>query len=296
MLVKILITTKEPLSVGLESIGIKTLLYKIPIVLKNGETKEIPIIPGNSFRGVLRDTMAKLFIMDVCGENSDKIEIDPGTALSMFSGGVLSRKGATKVNSVHKLIHEFARFLLPLSILGFAVSNTIIPGKIKVGCGYPVVKETKELIEDIYWKDTKIELEDIYTTVLLTRKNDMSKISKIDKIQYDEKEADNYLKSESEETGALQQRMIREAIIPNVDFVTYIREIIPLKLEEKGLLWKTLEEIDGLGGSVVRGLGSVKLSFLNSKDSENEKKAYEDFVCAERENIKEQLKKSPTDF
>ena len=94
----------------------------------------------------------------------------------------------------------------------------------------------------------------------------------------------------------MQQRMIREAIIPNVDFVTYIREIIPLKLEEKGLLWKTLEEIDSLGGSVVRGLGSVKLTFLNSKDSENEKKAYEDFVCAERENIKEQLKKSPTDF
>jgi len=296
MFVKILITTKEPLSIGLESIGIKTLLYKIPIVFKNGETKEVPIIPGNSLRGVLRDTMAKRFIMDVCGESPEKIEIDPGTALSMFSGGILSKRGTTTVNSVHTLIHEFAHVLLPLSILGFAVSNAIVPGKIKVGCGYPVVKETKELIEDMYWKDTKIGLEDIYTTVLLTRKNDMSKISKIDKIHYDEREAENYLRSESEETGTLQQRMIREAIIPNVDFITYIREVLPLRPEEKGLLWKTLEEIDSLGGSIARGLGGVKLSLLNGKDSKIEKKPYETFVSDHKENIKEQLKKSPTDF
>lgn len=53
MFLKILVTAEEPLSVGLESIGTKTLLYKLPVVLKNGEIMEIPIIPGNSFRGGL---------------------------------------------------------------------------------------------------------------------------------------------------------------------------------------------------------------------------------------------------
>lgn len=298
MFVKILITAKEPLSVGMESIGIKTLLYKIPVILKDGEILQLPIIPGNSFRGVLRDTMAKRFILDVCENHPDsgRVEIDAGTALSMFSGGVLSRRGASEVESVHTLIEGYAQYLLPLSILGFAVSNTIVPGKIKIGCGYPIVKETKDLVEDIYWVDTSVKLEDICTDILLTRKNDIDKITQIREIHYDEVKAKEYLGSESEEAGALQQRMIREAIIPGTIFVTYVRDVLPLRPEEKGLLWKALGEIRSLGGSTARGLGEVKLSIYNEGDTEKAEKEYKTFIQNNIKKIDEVLKKSPTDF
>jgi CRISPR/Cas system CSM-associated protein Csm3 (group 7 of RAMP superfamily) len=298
MHIKILLTVKEPLSVGLESIGIKTLLYKIPIVQRNGELFEIPIIPGNSFRGVLRDTMAKRYILDICGQCSgqEKIEIDPGTALSMFSGGMLTRAGSSTVESVPSLIEEYAQYILPLSILGFAVSNTIVPGKIKVGCGYPIVDETKDLIEDIYWEDTKIKLEDLYTEVLLTRKDDIEKISQISEIDYDEEKANQYLQRESEEAGALQQRMVREAVIPGTKYVTYIRDVLPLKPAEEGFLLKTLQEIKSLGGSTARGLGEIELSVLNVNDIDNKIQAYEKFIQDNLDTIKDQLKTSPTDL
>lgn len=305
MFIRILLTAKEPLSVGLESIGIKTLLYKLPVVLRNGVIMEIPVIPGNSFRGVLRDTMSKRFILDVCRVGSEeKIEVDPGTALSMFSGGILSKPKRSdkkpgeksKEDSIYTLIEGHAQYLLPLSILGFAVSNTIVPGKIKVGCGYPVVRETKELIEDLYWEDTGIELANICTTVLLTRKNDLEKISQIHEIEYNKDEAKDYLKREEKEAGALQQRMEREAVIAGTRFVTFIRDILPLKPEEEGLLLKTIGEIKSVGGSTARGLGEVKLSILNKQTREDAEKKYETFIQKNIEKIREQLRKSPMEL
>jgi hypothetical protein len=301
LFLRILLTAKEPLSVGLESIGIKTLLYKLPVVLRNGVIMEIPVIPGNSFRGVLRDTMSKRFILDVCRASSEeKIAVDPGTALSMFSGGILSKPKKSdkksKEDSIYTLIEGHARYLLPLSILGFAVSNTIVPGKIKVGCGYPVVRETKELIEDLYWEDTGIELANIYTTVLLTRKNDLEKISQIREIEYDKDEAQDYLRREEKEAGALQQRMEREAVIAGTRFVTFIRDILPLKPEEEGLLLKTIGEVKSVGGSTARGLGEVKLSIFNEQTREDAESKYEAFIQENIREIREQLKKSPMEL
>ena len=296
MFLKIIMTAKEPLSVGLESIGIKTLLYKIPVVLKNGKSFEIPIIPGNSFRGILRDTMSLCFIKDISNRVSSKIEIDAGTALTMFSGGLLSRRGESKVDSVIGLIEEYTYHLLPLSILGFAVSNTIIPGKIKVGCGYPVIKEIKELIDDLYPQEITLSLENIYTSILLTRKDDTEKISQIDlmNINWDSIGAPS---TEGEvETGALQQRMEREAVIPGVEFVTFIRDILPLRPEEQGLIWRTLEEIRSVGGSIARGFGEIEISFLNQETKEESKRKYEEFMENNKDKIITLLNSTPTDY
>lgn len=294
MFLTILITTKEPLSIGLESIGIKTLLYKLPVILKDGERLETPIIPGNSLRGVLRDTMAKHFILDICEKDpaSQKINVDVGAALSMFSGGILAKRSTSSEESVHVLIEEYAHYLLPLSILGFAVSNTIVPGKLKVGCGYPIVKETKRLVEDLYWNETDTALEDITTTVLMTRKNDLGLISRMDEISYEEENIKKYLEVEKE-TAKLQQRLEREAVVAGTQFVTFVRDVIPLRPEEQGLLLKSLKQIRSLGGSTARGLGEVKLSILNEDAYPAMEKEYENFLKENISQIKEQLVKSP---
>jgi hypothetical protein len=154
LIIRILLTAKEPLSVGMESMGIRTLLFRLPVLLKNGEIIEVPVIPGNTFRGMIRDTMSKKFILDICEQSSDvnspQMEVDAGTALTMFSGGALTKGEQFKKTTIQELIGKYAWYLLPLSILGFAISNTIVPGKIKVGCGYPITRETKEIIKDIY--------------------------------------------------------------------------------------------------------------------------------------------------
>lgn len=296
MLIKILLKAKEPLSVGMESMGIRTLLYKLPVILKNGEIIEIPIIPGNTFRGMIRDTMSKKFILDVCEQSADtgssQIDVDAGTALTMFSGGILKKGGQSSKATIQELIGEYARYLLPLSILGFAFSNTIVPGKVKVGCGYPLTRETEEIVKDIYWEDTNLTIEDILTTVLLTRKNDIGKISQIHQIKLNEETIDNYL-GEDTETGALQQRMEREAVIPGTQFVTFIRDVLPLRPEEKGLLWATLEEIKSIGGGIARGFGEVELSLIDGEGTEETKTAYTKFIKENRDNILVQLNKSP---
>jgi CRISPR/Cas system CSM-associated protein Csm3 (group 7 of RAMP superfamily) len=296
LLIKILLKAKEPLSVGMESMGIRTLLYKLPVILKNGEIIEIPIIPGNTFRGMIRDTMSKKFILDICEQSantgSSQINVDAGTALTMFSGGILKKRGQSSKTTIQELIGEYARYLLPLSILGFAFSNTIVPGKVKVGCGYPLTRETEEIVKDIYWEDTNLTIEDILTTVLLTRKNDIGKISQIHQIKLNEETIDNYL-GEDTETGALQQRMEREAVIPGTQFVTFIRDVLPLRPEEKGLLWATLEEIKSIGGGIARGFGEVELSLIDGEGTEETKTAYTKFIKENRDNILVQLNKSP---
>jgi hypothetical protein len=294
LIMRILLTAKEPLSVGMESMGIRTLLYRLPVALKNGEIIEVPVIPGNTFRGMIRDTMSKKFILDICEQfssaGSSQVEVDAGTALTIFSGGALTKGEQFEKTTIHKLIREYAWYILPLSILGFAISNTIVPGKIKVGCGYPLTRETKEIVKDIYWEDTDLTIDDISTRVLLTRKNDIGKISQIHQIKLDEKIVEKYLGEEAE-TGALQQRMEREAVITGTRFVTFIRDVLPLRPEERGLLWTTLEEIRSIGGSIARGFGEVELSLIDGESTEEAKTAYKSFIEENQAKIVEQLKK-----
>ena len=240
--------------------------------------------------------MSQKFILDVCEQfsetGSQEVEVDAGTALTMFSGGALTRRGQSEKSIIQELIREYARYLLPLSILGFAVSNTMVPGKIKVGCGYPITEETKEIVKDIYWEDTTLKIEDITKRVLLTRKNDIRKIFQIHQIKLDEKTVEEYL-GEDSETGALQQRMERESVIPGTQFVTFIRDVLPLRPEEKGLLWATLEEMKSVGGGIARGFGEVKLSLIDGESTDEAKMAYTKFIKENQDNIIGQLKKSP---
>ena len=52
----LVLRSREPISYGEESIGVKTLVKKISILLpEQGEVIQVPVILGNGFRGVLRD-------------------------------------------------------------------------------------------------------------------------------------------------------------------------------------------------------------------------------------------------
>ncbi len=287
-------TALEPISVGFESIGIETLIYKIPIVKENGEVLDVPIIPGNSLRGILRDEMTMQFIEDVLAQKSD-IQFHIGSLISMFSGGVLGKEKQSEITgtNIKNIMDNYVKYLLPLSIMGVALKKIMIPSKIKVGIAYPLTEETKELIEDLIdRKEDNSELpklKDIESSMLMTRKNDETKIRQLDIDIVGETE------EFTGEDTKVQQRFFRQVVIPGTIFYSYVEEIIPLTDYEKGLLIKSIERLTKVGGSSVRGLGKVKVEIIgidnNSKEGYIQK--YKEFIQDNIDNIAKALQKDP---
>ncbi|GEM_PF-1842308 len=314
---------KEPLSIGFESIGTTTLLYKLPVVRDNGDVLDIPIIPGNSIRGAFRDVMVIQFLQDIkkmleSNQNSpnakkDKIEhnngkltVNAGTLMTLFSGGILAKSGEQEINAkkISEKMENYVKPLLPLSIMGCALVKVMVPSKLKFGIGYPIVEETKELIDDLVDVVPKIKLKDILISVQMMRKDDKVKMSQLDQlgIQTNFKELDKIMgvtEKEDNQTktkeSAIQQRFIREAVAPGTTFVTYIEELIPLTEAEWGLVFKTLENFSTLGGSICRGFGKFKIEIKNLKDNDTKryKQAYDNFIKENLEKIIKALEASP---
>lgn len=287
----------EPISVGLESTGIKMLLYRMAVVTPRGEVLEIPVIPGNSLRGVLRDAMAIQFLSDI-REKQKNLSVHAGTAVNLFSGGILARGEETGVNAtaLDRLMQDYVQYLLPLSILGASIGKIMIPSKIKVGMGYPVTHETVFLTDDIANLQPNHRLEDIWVSVLMTRKDDRAKFGQLTDLGIQLSGLDDFLR---EATGkrdvAVQQRFEREAVAPGTLFVTYIREILPLTDSEKGMLFKTLEHVSSVGGRIAGGLGEFKLRIegIAGSESNSAQQAYEKFIEEKSNEIAEALKKNP---
>ncbi|MEM4402516.1 MAG: hypothetical protein QW376_08585 [Candidatus Caldarchaeum sp.] len=288
----------EPISIGLESTGIKMLLYRIPIITPSGEVLEVPVIPGNSLRGVLRDAMAIQFLLDVQRQQTNT-SVHAGTAVSLFSGGILARGEEAGVNAsdLDRLMNEYVRYLLPISILGASVSKIMIPSKIKVGMGYPVTHETSFLVNHLSNITPTHSLEDILVSVLMTRKDDRAKFGQLADLGIQLSGLDVFLeKAGGEREVVVQQRFEREAVAPGTRFVTYIRELLPLADAEKGLLLKTLDQLSSVGGRIAGGLGEfrlIRVDGVTGADKNKAQHAYDEFIRSKGQEIAEALKKNP---
>ena len=309
MRVTLKLKAKEPLSIGFESIGTTMLLYKLPVIKDTGDVLEIPIIPGNSIRGVFRDAMVMQFLQDVKQNQNknDELEVNAGTLMTLFSGGILAKAGEQELNAriVLEKMKNYVKPLLPLSIMGCALAKFMVPSKLKFGIGYPIVEETQDLIDDLIKDEPKVKLEDILISVQMMRKDDKVKMSQLDQlgIQTNLEELDEIMGLTEEEgdyqkktkESAVQQRFVREAVAPGTTFVTYIEELIPLTEAEWGLVFKTLENLSSVGGSICRGFGKIEVEIKNMKDEDVQKykQAYEKFIGEKLSDIINALKASP---
>ncbi|WP_297518078.1 RAMP superfamily CRISPR-associated protein [Thermococcus sp.] len=285
----------EPISVGYESIGIETLLYSLPIVKEDGTALEVPVIPGNSLRGVLRDQMALQFLEDVksalteskketgAPEKQESLNAHIGTLMSLFSGGILSGEEKSQgMPNIKEIMENYIYPLLPLSIMGVALKKIIIPGRIKVGIGYPVTKETKSLLTDlgVSLNESTPALSEITSSVLITRKDDTNKVMQLKELLNVQGKIEEAKAGDS----AVQQRLYRQVVVPGTVFYSYVEDIIPMTDAEWGLVLKTLERLDKIGGRVAGGLGKVKIELSGIDD-----KKREDFIKAYTNNIQDNL-------
>jgi CRISPR type IV-associated protein Csf2 len=135
-----------------ETGGVNARLRRERIVLPDGTVEEIPIISGNSIRGILRDRgmlhMLRTLGYGVNEETGEVFGLPLAAFYFLFSGGALTKTGSRGLD-----LDEARRWreLIPLvSVFGGAMGNQIMPGKLRVGKFIPLCAETLHLIPDRY--------------------------------------------------------------------------------------------------------------------------------------------------
>lgn len=159
---------------GGEQNGIASMLRREKFVQPNGKVKEVPVVSGNSIRGILRDVGMYDMLQKVgYGVDKETGEVN-GLPLSafyfLFSGGALSSTGEAGIN-----VDKFRRMkeLIPLiGLFGGAIGNAIMPGKLKIGKLIPICKETLHLLPEKYRSDEVESIWDYCQTEMYTRKDD----------------------------------------------------------------------------------------------------------------------------
>ncbi len=334
----LVLKSREPISYGEESVGIKTLVKRIGILLpERGEIIQIPVILGNGFRGVLRDIMTNVFlekVAEIAKKNNKKVEVDARVLLLMLSGGVLTRRGDEQVTarSIDNL-RQKTEVLLPPNIMGFALSNVMIPSKIKVSVFYPVCSETFALVKDLvdkvkdktnidFDKLSSISVRNLIDEVQMMHKDDVSKLTNISlpevkltnisqadiirgrqvqETQGEEESETQQRQREERGRARLQAIFQREYVVPGTVFIGFISEIVPLNDAERELLALSIEKLGksaGVGGAIARGFGSFSIEYNdldNLIPNDNSSKLNE-FIESNLDKILETLKSNPEEW
>lgn len=146
-----------------ETHGINAKLRREKVVQPDGSVEEIPIISGNSLRGILRDRgmlhMLRTLGYGVDDETGEVRGLSLPAFYFLFSGGSL-----TKVSGRGLDIDEARRWrnTIPLvALFGGAMGNQIMPGQAKIGKAIPICQETAHLLPERFVNNGD-ELESIW--------------------------------------------------------------------------------------------------------------------------------------
>ena len=199
-------TALSPVIHGGESRGGTMTEFRRVKAVVDGRIEMLPIISGNSIRGMLRDACAE-FSMQAAG-----IEQLPNLRSFhlLFSGGSL---GKVDNGSYINLTEERRlRELLPaLSLFGGSVGNRILGGRLEVAEWVPICQETRGMIDSRLHALANLSIYDLIEVVSFTRRDD----AKSRKLQnfleegtlavYEQQKSARAEANEADEKGASQQ-------------------------------------------------------------------------------------------
>ena len=157
-----------------ETFGINAKLRREKVVQADGTIEEVPIVSGNSVRGILRDRGMVHMLRNLgYGVNEDTGGVR-GLSLAAFyfllSGGVLTSTGKRGID-----IDEARRWrdLVPLvALFGGAMGNQIMPGKLKIGKLIPICAETRHIIPERFASNNLQSIWDMVQEEAYTRRDD----------------------------------------------------------------------------------------------------------------------------
>lgn len=161
---------QAPISHGSdEDFGMEIRLRTLELTVRdNGDTyhEAVPVISGNSLRGQLRDLLAQ-DLLDRLSDDGDVLEVSDTLSSALYSGGSLERTaGAGKLN--RRLIHGIRDNIPPLSLLGTAIEDQMIEGRVDVGQLLPVAMETNSYTG----RDEEKSVFEFVDTTFYTRQDD----------------------------------------------------------------------------------------------------------------------------
>ena len=224
----------SPLSHNERTDGNYTSFRRLSIFL-GGEEIRVPVLSGNAIRGILRRVLMGDMLRSI---GVDVKDISDNAYWILFCGGRL-KKGEQRGKPVITP-SDLREAIPPLSLLGGAVLQRIMPGKLISRMGIPITKETTEL--------TGIE-------------SDVSVYSLMEEIPYSRKDD---LEEQSEETTDKAQMQYHvECMRPGVElhhgFSTKGATDLEVACFWRGL--RLLGESGYLGGLSAKGHGRFSWTY-----------------------------------
>lgn len=224
----------------------------------------IPYINGNAIRGKLRRLLMREFFQFI---GIDPAELDMKIYHTFFTGGALESAEdmyATIDLGMRKKIREL---FIPLALLGCAIGNQMIPGKLKVGHAFPVCKEYAMFLPEWLQKDERASMPvRVFTDESFhTRKDDL----------HAEREKDEQ---------ATQMKVDYECFIPGTKFYHWWALEYATELEAScfGRLIEIFRESPIVGGMGSIGNGQVVFDYTPRIPSD---KIYLEYVRRKKEDI-----------
>ena len=256
--------------------GINAKLRREKIVQQGGTVEEVPIISGNSIRGILRDKgMLHMLRMLGYGVNEQSGKVD-GLSLAafyfLFSGGALERTGSRGLD-----IDEARRWreAIPLvALFGGAMGNQIMPGKLKVGKMIPLCKETAEIIPERFC-DNLVSIWDLCQEEAYTRRDDEKNENLrqliapevrglLETSARNKRQKTGTDEDQVKETGQKQQmRYFIETLAAGTQFFWELSldDVTPLEFEAFSVTLAEFGRSPYIGGKSGTGHGKIAVSF-----------------------------------
>jgi len=250
---------------GNEKTGSTPVLRTIFLYVEGRGEIPFPYINGNSIRGKLRRLLMRDFFEKI---NFSPENLDTKVYHTFFTGGALEATEGTYAIVDLPLRRKIRNLFIPLGLLGCAIGNQMIPGKLKVGHAFPICEEySKFLPETFHDERIKMPVRIFTDETFNTRRDDLHAVRE-------------------EDEQAVQMRIDFECFIPGTKFYHWFLLEYPTSLERScfGRFMEIFKEYPFLGGKSGIGNGEVILSYAPELPSSKE---YLDFIEMKKDEIHE---------
>lgn len=180
-------TLMSPLVHTERSTGVDAKLRRIEFVIA-GVRVAVPILSGNSIRGLIRRAAAQAFLEGI-GAPRESLSVEVFDLL--FTGGALEKGGSSGLEARVSDIRNLRRVVTPVALLGGSAVSTILHGQVDIHMAVPIVRELTP------WTgvESDVSVWDITQEISYTRRDD---------------------RDDRDEKSRTQMRMTVEAISPGV--------------------------------------------------------------------------------
>lgn len=172
--IKIKILCLSPLTHGSDiKSGNATLFRRMGVLTTNGSILSLPFYAGNAFRGQMRDLLADDFLRSIgLIPRRDIPPVELWFFHALYAGGALQKDNSAQ-KQINKHLgkrilspegfHDFRDNLPALSLLGSALGNRILSGRVNFPDFRPSCKQ---------WGNGDIDVAELFEWIFLTRRED----------------------------------------------------------------------------------------------------------------------------